>query len=113
MSTGEIIAISVSGVVTIITGILLWVLKSYIVDLKQYRRKREREEKAKNDLLLGLTRCSLLENYYNCEKDGYYPLKNREVYGELFTAYRECGGDGVIDQLAPKLQQLPTSPPAQ
>ncbi len=111
MTTGEIISIVVSGVVTLITGILLFILKSYIGDLKKYRRKRESEEKAKDELLLGLARCSLLENYYKCEKQGYYALKEREVYGSLFSAYKECGGNGVIDQLAPKLQTLPTSKP--
>ena len=109
MSIGEIVAICVSGIITVITGVLLWIIKSYIGDLKQYRKKREKEEKAKDDLLLGLARCSLLENYYKCEKDGVYPMQNREVYGKLFEAYKECGGDGVIDQLAPKLQKLPTS----
>lgn len=111
MTTGEIITICVSGVVTLITGILLWILKSYMGDLKQYRKKREKEEKAKDDLLLGLARCSLLENYYKCEQAGVYPMQNREVYGSLFAAYKECGGNGVIDQLAPKLQKLPTSIP--
>ena len=111
MTTGEIIAICVSGIVTVISGILLWIVKSYIGDLRQYRKKREKVEKAKDDLLLGLARCSLLENYYNCEKNGVYPMQNREVYGKLFEAYKECGGNGVIDQLAPKLQKLPTSLP--
>ena len=109
MATTEIISICVSACVTVVTGIILWVLKSYIADMKKYRDKREKEEKAKDDLLLGLTRCSLLENYYKCEADGVYPMQNREVYGMLFKAYKTCGGDGVIDQLAPKLQQLPTS----
>ena len=112
MSTGEIICLSVSGVVTLITGILLWILKNYIIDLKKYRKKREAEEKAKDELLLGMARCSLLENYYKCEKEGAYPMQNREVYGSLFRAYKECGGNGVIDQLAPKLQSLPISPPS-
>ena len=111
MGTTEIISICVSACVTIVTGIIVWVLKSYIADLKKYREKREVEEKAKDDLLLGLARCSLLENYYKCEKEGVYPMQNREVYGTLFKAYKTCGGNGVIDQLAIKLQALPTSLP--
>lgn len=111
MGMSEIISISVSALVTLISGVILWMLKSYMGDLKKYREKREKEEKAKDDLLLGLARCSLLENYYKCEKDGVYPMQNREVYGSLFAAYKTCGGNGVIDQLAPKLQKLPTSLP--
>ena len=109
MTTSEIISISISACVTIATGVILWVLKSYIADLKKYRAKREREEEAKDNLLLGLARCSLLENFYKCEENGVYPMQNREVYGALFRAYKTCGGNGVIDQLAPKLQAMPAT----
>ena len=111
MSTAEIIAIVVSAVVTVITGIVVFVLKGYISDMKRYRDEREKKEQAKDSLLLGLARVSLLENYYKCEKLGVYTTKDREVYGMLFDAYKTCGGDGVIDQLAPKIRNLPTSLP--
>ena len=52
----------------------------------------------------------LLENYRDCEQKGYYSMEDREVYGKLFSAYREAGGDGIIDQLAPKLREMSTSP---
>ena len=118
MSIAEIVALTAGGLMTIITGVVLHVLKGYMDDMKKYRREREEKEreredkeKAKDDLLLGLARCSLIENYYKCEKQGYYSTTDREVYGKLFAAYVTCGGDGVIDQLAPKLRQLPTSLP--
>lgn len=111
MTTAEIIAIVVSAIVTVITGIVVFVLKGYITDIKKYRDERERKEQAKDDLLLGLARVSLIENYYKCEKQGYYSTTDREVYGKLFEAYKINGGDGVIDQLAPKLRALPTSNP--
>ena len=118
MSPSEIIALAAGGLMTIVTGVVLFVLKGYITDLKNYRAEREQKEReheikedAKDDLVLGLARCSLIENYYKCERQGYYSTTDREVYGKLFKAYVTCGGDGVIDQLAPKLQQLPTSLP--
>ena len=112
MSIAEIIAVAAGGLMTVVTGVILFILKGYIADMKQYRIKREEEEKAKDDLLLGLARVSLMENYYKCEDKGYYSTSDREVYGALFKAYKTCGGDGVIDQLAPKLQALPTHIPA-
>ena len=51
----------------------------------------------------------LLENYRGCEKKGFYSMEDREVYGKLFAAYRVAGGDGIIDQLAPKLREMATS----
>lgn len=120
MSAAEIISVCVGGLMTIVTGVVLHVLKGYITDLKQYRaerdqREQERElkEKAKDDLILGLARVTLLETYQKCEQKGYYSLEDREVYGKLFDAYVLNGGDGVIDQIAPKIRALPTTPPAE
>ena len=111
MTAGEIIAVVVSGVVSVITGIVLHILKGYIADLKQYRAERETKEAAKDDLVLGIARVMLLENYRDCEAKGYYSMEDREVYGKLFAAYRVAGGDGIIDQLAPKLRDMATSAP--
>ena len=108
MTTPEIVSITVSAVVTVITGIVVWVLKGYITDMKKYRTERELKEQAKDDLILGLARVSLLEQYYKCEHQGYYSTQDREVFGKLFDAYKTCGGDGVIDQIAPKIRDLPT-----
>ena len=105
---GEIVSVAVSAIVTIATGIILFVLKANISDLKKYRNERERKEAAKDELLLGMSRVMLIENYNRCEEKGYYSTDDREVYGKLFEAYRINGGDGVIDQLAPKLRNLPT-----
>lgn len=110
MTVGEIIAVVVSGIITIITGIALFVLKGYITDQRRYRSEREAKEKAKDELVLGIARSMLLENYRDCEKKGFYSMEDREVYGKLFTAYRASGGDGIIDQLAPKLREMATSP---
>lgn len=110
MSVGEIIALCAGGLMTIVTGVLLYVIKGYITDLKKYRAEREVKEKAKDDLILGLARVTLLETYQRCEQRGYYSLEDREVYGKLFDAYVTSGGDGVIDRLAPKIRALPTRP---
>ena len=108
MTVGEIIAVIVSALVTIISGIALYILKGYISDLKKYRNEREAKEKAKDDLVLGIARVMLLENYRDCEKKGFYSMEDREVYGKLFVAYQASGGNGVIDQLAPKLREMAT-----
>lgn len=110
MPIGEIVSIAVSGFVTIVTGIILFILKANISDLKQYRNEREKKEEAKDELILGMARVMLVENYNRCEEKGYYSMEDREVYGKLFEAYRINGGNGVIDQLAPKLRSMPMKP---
>ena len=111
LSRGEFISLCAGGVMTIVTGIVLFIVKNYITEIRKLRVEREEKEKGKNDLLLGLTRVSLLETYKRCEQNGYYSLEDREVYGKLFSDYVLNGGNGVIAQLAPKIRMLPTSPP--
>lgn len=111
MSIGEIIALCAGGFMTIVTGLLTFVLKGYISDLKKYRESREIKEQAKDELILGMARVMLMENYNKCEQAGVYSMEDREVYGKLFEAYRASGGDGIIDQLAPKIRELPTHLP--
>ena len=108
MAIGEIISMVVSALVTIATGVILFILKANISDLKKYRTEREKKEEAKDELILGMARVLLVENYNRCEEKGFYTTDEREVYGKLFEAYRLNGGDGVIDQLAPKLRAMPT-----
>lgn len=110
MNVSEIIALCAGGLMTIVTGVLLFIFKGYIADLKKYRAEREVKEKAKDDLILGLARVTLLETYQRCEQKGYYSLEDRDVYGKLFDAYVTSGGDGIIDTLAPKIRALPTRP---
>ena len=108
MPVSEIISVTVSALVTVVTGVILFILKQNITDLKKYRTEREKKEEAKDELLLGMARVMLIENYNRCEGKGHYTTEEREVYGKLFEAYRINGGDGVIDQLAPKIRALPT-----
>ena len=110
MTPGEVIAIVVSAFVTVITGVVLFVLKGYISDLKKYRNEREKKEEAKDELILGMSRVMLMENFEKCEAKGYYTMADREVYGKLFTAYRASGGNGIIDELGKKLRAMPMHP---
>ena len=112
MPIGEIVSVAVSAIVTIVTGIILFILKANISELKKYRNEREKKEEAKDELILGMARVMLIENYNRCEEKGFYTTDEREVYGKLFEAYRINGGNGVIDQLAPKLRNMPTKDPA-
>ena len=112
MTPGEIIAIVVSALVTVITGVVLFILKGYIADLKKYRSEREQKEAAKDELILGMARVMLLENFEKCEAKGYYSMSDKEVYGKLFRAYQASGGNGIIDDLGEKLRAMPTRPAA-
>ena len=73
-----------------------------------YRRQREEREAIKADLDLCIARIMLLNAYYKCVAQGYYSVEERDVYHQLFLVYKAKGGDGVIDDIAPKIVKLPT-----
>ena len=87
MTPGEVIAIVVSALVTVITGVVLFVLKGYIADLKKYRSEREIKEQAKDELVLGMARVMLLENYRKCEEKGFF-LSYASSYNKEFESHR-------------------------
>ena len=50
-------------------------------------------------------------NYDRAINKGYYTVTERDVYHELYEAYSEANGNGVISELAEKIVNLPTEPP--
>ena len=79
-------------------------------DVKSYRRKREKREEIKSELDIGVARILLLNNYEEACRKGYYSTAERDVYHSLYEAYKDAGGNGVIDDIAEKIVLLPTNP---
>jgi len=42
---------------------------------------------------------------------GFYSIEEREVYHKLYEAYREDNGNGIIEEIAPRIRALPMEPP--
>lgn len=120
----------VNAVITTIVGILISVFTTYLAhkvkqrdeEMIRYRQEREekeaadakaREEREKDmDLLtIGMARTMLLNNYEKCIEKGYYSVSEREVYHKLYKAYSGAKQNGIIDEIAEKIVDLPTEPP--
>ena len=125
-----IITPEISTLINGIIGIFISVFTAYLThkvkqrdeDMRQYRkereereaeqiRRREAEDEARDKLTLGMARTMLLLNYDRAMDKGFYTVTERNVYHELYTAYSEANGNGVIHELAEKIVDLPTEPP--
>lgn len=73
------------------------------------RMAREQRE-AERSIVLAIARTMLLDNYEKCMNKGFYTVEEREVYGKLWKAYSQDGGNGVIESIAPRIRALPTEP---
>ena len=113
-----IIGIVTSVISAVISGFLAIVMKNINDDTRTYRQSRsameeaqKKEEKLKQEkedlALLAIMRTLLKDNADKCFEKGCYSVEEREIYSALYKAYKEYGGNGVIDEMGNRLRPLP------
>ena len=113
----------VMGVVNILAfPLLLWYIKRHLerfdgkreearVERAENERKAIEQREAERVIILAISRTMLLNNYEKCMDKGCYTLDERQVYHELYEAYKDDGGNSIIDDIAPRIRALPIEPP--
>lgn len=108
--------IAIAGVAAFVLNVIVSPIASYISQrmtgkkLDAFDRKREvarRERDAERAIVLAIARTMLLDNYEKCIAKGCYTVEEREVYGKLYAAYKDDGGNGVISTVAERIRKLP------
>lgn len=117
----------IAGVIELLAlPILIFVVKHVIgkrLDAFDEKREEARIARAENEqkiieqreaertIILAMSRSMLLNNYERCMDKGFYTVEEREVYHKLYVAYRDDGGNSVIEDIAPRIRALPMEPP--
>lgn len=116
-------AVIAAGAVNIVAfPLLLWFIKRYLerfdskreearIEQAEAERKKIEQREAERIIVLAMSRTMLLNNYEKCMDKGYYTLEEREVYHKLYEAYKDDGGNSIIDEIAPRIRRLPIEPP--
>lgn len=105
----ELIATVIAALIAAIASVAVAVIQQRAARAAtSYRRQREEREAIKADLDLCMARIMLLNHYFKCVAQGYYSVEERDVYHDLFEAYKAAGGNGVIGDIAKKIVELPT-----
>ena len=102
--------------------LILWFIKRYLekFDNKREKARIERAEaehkvmkqrEAEKTIILAIARTMLLNNWEKCMDKGSYTLEEREVYHKLYEAYKNDGGNSIIEEIAPRIRALPMEPP--
>lgn len=60
--------------------------------------------------MVALLRDRFYEGYKRHIREGYFPIRDREVMRDVFDQYHALGGNGVISHLMDELENLPTYP---
>ena len=74
-------------------------------------RKIIEQREAERTIILAMSRTMLLDNWEKCMDKGCYTVEEREVYHKLYVAYKNDGGNSIIDEIAPRIRSLPMEPP--
>ena len=83
------------------------------VEHAENERMKMEQREAERTIILAMSRTMLLDNYEKCVDKGCYTVEEREVYHKLYEAYKNDGGNSVIDEIAPRIRALPFEPPKQ
>lgn len=75
--------------------------------------KAVEQREAERGIVLAIARTMLLDNYEKCMAKGCYTVEEREVYAKLYENYSNDGGNGIIEQIAERIRELPMEPPKQ
>lgn len=114
--------IAVGAVDLVMFPLLLWAIKRWLekfdgkredarVERAESERKETERREAERTIILAMSRTMLLNNWERCMDKGFYTVEEREVYHKLYEAYREDDGNGVIEEIAPRIRALPMEPP--
>ena len=112
----------VGGIDLLMFPLILWFIKRYLekFDKKREDARAERAETERKDieqreaertLILAMSRSMLLNNWEKCMDKGCYTVEEREVYHKLYEAYKDDGGNSIIDEIAPRIRALPMEEP--
>lgn len=114
--------IAVGAVDLVMFPLLLWAIKRWLekfdgkrenarIERAESERKKIEQREAERTIILAMSRTMLLNNWERCMDKGYYSIEEREVYHKLYTAYKDDNGNGIIDEIAPRIRALPMEPP--
>lgn len=113
---------AVGAVNLIAFPLLLWFIKRQLerfdgkrdearLEQAEAERQKIKQREAERTIILAMSRTMLLDNYEKCMSKGCYTVEEREVYHKLYEAYKDDGGNSIIDEIAPRIRKLPMEQP--
>lgn len=82
-------------VLTALMGYIVWILK---------RQKKDRDANSKGTMLL--LRVQIIEYHDKYVREGKIPSYAYENFDEMYQAYHELGGNGMITKMYEEVQEL-------
>lgn len=101
----------ITGLVSIIAGIALFMLKQKMSENKELKRQKAEAEanrtKALENGVVCILRKHLMDEHECWMARGYITPKALESGLLMYEAYKDLGGNGMIDHMEEEIQDLP------
>lgn len=98
----------INGVLSIVTAILVYLLKDLIGENKKLREAKAKEDKARGTALsngvLSLLRIQLIEYHDKYMTRDAIPLYVFENWDDMYKAYSDLGGNGTVKRMNDDIQ---------
>ena len=97
--------------VTVIAGVLLFMLKQKMKENKELKRQRDEAEAIRAKAIMNgvvcILRKHLMDEHEVWTARGYITSKALESGLLMYKAYKDLGGNGMIDHMEEEIQALP------
>jgi len=91
----ELLLQTYTVVLPILLGYIVWLLKN---------QKKDRDANSKGTMLL--LRVQLIEYHAKYMRLGYIPSYAYQNFGEMYAAYHELGGNGMVTKMKEEIDEL-------
>jgi len=92
--------------ISVLSGIILYLLKDNLRLRRNRREDNEKREEAIRDGLCSILRINLIEYHKRYVTEGTVPSYAFENWERMYAAYKNLGGNGTIKQMDEEMHDL-------
>ena len=96
----------ISIVMSVVSGVLLAVVKNLINENKKMRDEKHNKERAMQDGMMCLLRIQLIEYHDKYMNSGDIPTYVYDNFDEMYKAYETLGGNGMVKHMKESIDKL-------
>ena len=100
------IAYIISIMMSVVSGILLAVVKNLFDENKKMRDEKHNKERAMQDGMMCLLRIQLIEYHDKYMNSGDIPTYVYDNFDEMYKAYETLGGNGMVKHMKESIDKL-------
>lgn len=89
----------------IVTAVVMFLLGSCV----NFIRMNKKHSQAVKNGVCALLRNEILKSHHAAAKDGYISVENLENVTKMYNAYRDLGGNGIIEKVIREIRSIKIS----